>query len=326
VLLPACAGPTRGIAPPGAEKPSVQQVVDRAVQATLKAHAAKGFGESNLAISLVDLTAPDPERGLERGGFRDDVPIYPASVVKLFYLVAAYRFLEDGNVTASPELDRALRDMIVDSSNDATSHVVDVLTGTTSGPELADAERTEWELRRGAVQRYFAGLGFTGINVVQKTWGEGPFGRERVFYREDFSNRNLLTTSATARLLTEIVQGEAVNAWRSEQMRRDLSASSEDPDAEGLGFTARGLPAGAKLWSKSGWMSRVRHDAAYVELPSGRKFVLVVFTEGEKFAGDRELLPSVVREIIIGMEQLHWVRRLASAGCCSGSAASRRFR
>lgn len=67
-------------------------------------------------------------RGIER--------IYPASVVKLFYLVAMAEWLEGGMVNDSPELDRAVRDMIVDSSNDATSLVVDILTGTSSGPML----------------------------------------------------------------------------------------------------------------------------------------------------------------------------------------------
>ena len=68
-------------------------------------------------------------RGIER--------IYPASVVKLFYLVALYEWIEKGMIATSAELERATHDMIVNSSNDATSLVVDILTGTTSGPELS---------------------------------------------------------------------------------------------------------------------------------------------------------------------------------------------
>lgn len=307
--ITACAGPARergGTSVPGAGTPRLplQAVVDRAVHTTLNTWGPKGFKEENLAVSLIDLTRDD---AIERAGFRDEVAIYPASVVKLFYLVASYRWIEDRRFVPTAEFERSLRDMILESSNDATGHVLDVLTGTTSGPELPDGEREQWEEKRRAVQRYFEGLGYAGINVVQKTWNEGPYGRERAFYREDFSNRNRLTTAATARLLTEIARGEAVNAWRSEQMRallqRDLERPSDDPNAEGLGFSGRGLPKGSKLWSKAGWMSRVRHDAAYVELPSGRKFVLVVFTEGTEFAEERELLPSVVREIVNGMEQ-----------------------
>ena len=64
-------------------------------------------------------------RGVER--------IYPASVVKLFYLVAVHEWLEKAMIQTSAELERAMKDMIIDSSNDATGLVMDVLTGTTSG-------------------------------------------------------------------------------------------------------------------------------------------------------------------------------------------------
>ena len=68
-------------------------------------------------------------------GNRATERVYPASIIKLFYLVAIWEWAKKGMIKTSPELERAIRDMIVDSSNDATSLVVDVLTGT-SGPEL----------------------------------------------------------------------------------------------------------------------------------------------------------------------------------------------
>lgn len=74
-----------------------------------------------------------PVRGFQ---YRGDVRLYPASVVKLFYLVAIHEWLEGRMLQNSTELERAIQDMIVESSNDATSYIVDSLTGTTSGPEL----------------------------------------------------------------------------------------------------------------------------------------------------------------------------------------------
>jgi hypothetical protein len=59
------------------------------------------------------------------------------------------------------------------------------------------------------------------------------------------------------------------------------------------------LPHGAKLWSKAGWTSETRHDAAYVELPDGRKFVLVTFTANH--ADEREIIPHIAREILAGI-------------------------
>ena len=89
--------------------------------------------------------------------------------MKLFYLVAAHHQMEAGLLKQTPELDRALHDMIVESSNDATHYVVDALTGTTDGPELDEVALREWTHKRDAMNRYFAGLGYEKINVNQKT-------------------------------------------------------------------------------------------------------------------------------------------------------------
>ncbi|HIK43745.1 MAG TPA: serine hydrolase, partial [Leptolyngbyaceae cyanobacterium M65_K2018_010] len=121
--------------------------------------------------------------------------IYPASVVKLFYLVAAQEWLEQGMVPPSAELDRALRDMIVDSSNDATSLVIDVLTGTTSGPELPPGPFETSQYQRNLINRFFQSLQWPEletVNLNQKTWCDGPYGRERAFVGEHYENRNRL--------------------------------------------------------------------------------------------------------------------------------------
>ncbi|MEO8378844.1 MAG: serine hydrolase, partial [Acidobacteriota bacterium] len=56
------------------------------------------------------------------------------------------------------------------------------------------------------------------------------------------------------------------------------------------------LPAGSRLWSKAGWTSEVRHDVAYVELPNGRKLILVIFTRGT--ADDVTLIPAITRSVL----------------------------
>lgn len=303
-------------AEPAARTPrTLQELVDEAARVALARFADKGLQEKNLAITLIDLRAAKGARlsGLMRqsprefkASFRGDVPIYPASVVKLFYLAAAYRWLQDGKLKETDELRRALRDMIVESSNDASHYVLDALTGTTSGVELPPTEMQEWAMKRNAVNRYFASLGYTGINVNQKPWCEGPYGRERVFLGEKFENRNKLTTDGTARLLAEIVAGESVTPEASRKMlellKRDLSARSDDPDDQAHGFTGSALPAGARLWSKAGWTSTARHDAAYIELPDGARFVLVTFTTDH--SQEHDIIPTVARTIIAGLSSI----------------------
>ena len=244
-------------------------------------------------------------RGVER--------IYPASVVKLFYLVAIAEWLESGMTPPSAELDRAMRDMIVDSSNDATSLIVDILSGTTSGPELPNGPFETWKFQRNIVNRYFQSLGWQeleSINVNQKTWGDGPYGRERAFLGELMENRNMLTTNATARLLHSIVGGVTVSSVRSQAMmtlmKRSLNPADlkQDDENQVTGFFGAGLPQDAQLWSKAGWTSQVRHDAAYIEIPSLQPYLLVVFIEGKAHSKNQAILPFVSRQVAAAMSKL----------------------
>lgn len=241
-------------------------------------------------------------RGVER--------IYPASVVKLFYLVAVYEWLAQGMISSSAELDRAVRDMIVDSSNDATSLVVDVLTGTTSGPELPPGPFETWKYQRNIVNRYLQSLQWPElqtVNVNQKTWCDGAYGRERAFVGETLGNRNMLTTDASARLLHSIVGGVAVSATASQSMMQlmhrslDPAVLEADPENQVTEFLGGGLPREAKLWSKAGLTSQVRHDAAYIELPGKPPYLLVVFTEGKPQSQNKTLLPFISQQFVQAM-------------------------
>ncbi|MDT5157879.1 MAG: hypothetical protein QOC99_3286 [Acidobacteriota bacterium] len=284
-----------------ASSPRLQRIVDAAARVALERFKGKGFAEKNLAFTLIDLT--DPQH-TEQASFRGAEPVYPASVVKLFYLVASHRWFEDGRLKETAEFDRALRDMIVDSLNDPAHYILDALTGVSNGEELSPDKLKKWAERRNAVNRYYASLGYTGINVNQKPWCEGPYGRERQFYGPKFENRNRLTTDATARLLAEIVTGRAVTPARSlkmmELLKRDFSSGkSEGEDDQAHNFTALALAPGTRLWSKAGWTDTTRHDAAYIELPGGQRLVLVTFTTD--FAKERDIIPSIAREVIKGV-------------------------
>ena len=240
-------------------------------------------------------------RGFSYRGFER---IYPASLVKLFYLVAIQEWLEKGMLPDSLELQRAIRDSIIDSSNDATSLIIDTLTGTTSGPELPANPFETWKKQRNIVNRYFKSLGWAeleGINLNQKPWNEGPYGREKAFLGEMMENRNMLTTDSVARLLHSIIGGVAVSSDRSAQMmqllKRSLKlqdlAQYEAEENQITGFLGEALPQNAQIWSKAGWTSQVRHDAAYIEIPQLQPYLLVVFTKGKDNAKNKRILPFI---------------------------------
>ena len=117
-------------------------------------------------------------------------------------------------------------------------------------------------------------------------------------------NRNMLTSNASARLLHSIVGGVAVNPDRSKAMmtlmKRSLAPQdlAADPENQVTGFLGAGLPLSANLWSKAGFTSRVRHDAAYIECPDHPPYLLVVFTEGQDHSQNEAILPFVSGKIL----------------------------
>jgi beta-lactamase class A len=272
--------------------------VDAAVKETCAEFTVPALRPDQLAVTVTDLRGPVPVRASHRGGAR----IYPASVIKLFFLAYAHRLMEDGRLADTPELRRGMRDMIVDSYNEATSYVVDAVTGTTSGPELPAADLAAWHEQRGVVTRYFQSLGYPNVNAQRKPWGEGPYGREQQDMTVHPPARNFLSTDDTARLLEEIATGRCVSPARSAEMlallARNPLATNADPDDQGTGFSGPALPPGAKLWSKAGWVSWARHDAALIELPGGGRIIIVTFTDGREHANNRAIIPAVVRRLL----------------------------
>ena len=245
-----------------------------------------------------------PVAGATWGGDRQR---YPASVVKLVYLVAAEAWLQRRLIEEDPELRRALADMVGDSSNDATSLVVDLLSGTRSGPDLPPERLAGWASQRRLVNSWLDSLAWPewqGSNACQKTWSDGPYGRERQFYGTALENRNRLSTDGTARLLQAVIAGAVVSPPACERMRQllrrslDLGLRAADPENQVDGFLGQGLPEGARLWSKAGWMSQARHDAAYVEADGVDPLLLVVFSEGSACAKDTELLPAIAASLV----------------------------
>jgi beta-lactamase class A len=285
----------------------LQRMLDGIISDLLKKYPNDSFKQTEIAATLIDLRDP---KDLRFAHFRGDEKIYPASVVKMFYMNALERQLEDGKVTMSKELERGLRDMIVVSSNEATQYILDVLTDTSSGAELPQKEFDKWQYKRNRVNRFYSAMGFNNINVNQKTFCEDAYGIEQQSRNYKGENRNALNTDATAILLAEIVLGRMNTPERTrammDLMKRDPFAKSDDPDSQNTGFSGKALldmkMTDARIWSKAGWTSRARHDAAYIETADGLKFVLVVFTENH--ANDREVIPTVVKTVITGLRQM----------------------
>jgi beta-lactamase class A len=202
-----------------------------------------------------------------------------------------------------PDVPRALKEMIGVSDNDATAYIIDSISDTCSGPELQGWRLRHFINKRRVVNHYLNPMGYD-ISAMAKPWSFGPFGRDlQLMGGPDRPNRNRATSNSFASLLLWIVRKRAVSPQASETMmallERPLNPPRKDEN-QVTEFIGEALPAGSKLWSKAGWTSEVRHDAAYIELPSGSKWIVVIMTRGT--ADDKTLIPAMTRTLLGELE------------------------
>ena len=263
--------------------------------------------QENIAITCIRYDKQSPSTSSGYGtGWNSNRNFYPASVVKIVYALATQVWLQQDLIVDSEELRRALHEMIANSNNDATSYILDLLTGTTSGPSLNKSNYQAWKIQRQLINNWLEELQWSEIqnwNCSQKTWNEGPFGREKDFYGENNENRNSMTTDGSARIFESLMTKEMLPKVASEKLIKNFLRSldpfirKQDLNNQVDGFLGEGLPYSSKLWSKAGLMSEVRHDVAWWEAPNKNPMLVAVFTIGEKLVKDRFLLPAIGSEL-----------------------------
>ncbi len=214
-----------------------------------------------------------------------------------------------------PELNRAMADMIMWSSNNATNYVIDLLTDTTGDTLLPDAQMAQWIAQRQGVNRFFAQLGWPeakGMNICQKLMDDDRYGREKQFVtRDGKNNHNCLSSDFVARLLSEICTGRFLDSATSLAAATLLKRSlTEDfkalPHAQVNGFLGERLPENLQYYSKAGWngwtgdalSSYNRHDSAHFLLSQDQcnaygAITIVVFSHGKAVSEDITFLPQI---------------------------------
>jgi beta-lactamase class A len=272
------------------KNPELELAAKNAAEQTLKDFPK--LTADNLAISIVDVTKPTT---IDRGDWHGDAPFYPASVVKLYIMAEVFH----QKLQADPEVARALGEMIRLSDNDATAFLLDLISDTCPGPNLEGRTLAKFIEKRRVVNRWFASMGYD-ISAMAKPWSFGPFGREKQLMGGDARpNRNRSSANSFASLLLWIVRKRALSGADSDAMLALIERPLNPPRADEnqvKEFIGESLPAGSREWSKAGWTSEVRHDAAYVELPGGRKLILVIMTRGT--ADDVKLVPAIAKSVL----------------------------
>ena len=238
------------------------------------------------AISIVAVAVgPEGRAEIDLAG---DRPFYPASVMKLFILAYVAYQLDRGILTMTDELQRAARDLIRDSNNDATGYLIDLACGTTPGPELAGSELEVFVARRAAMNTFFADQFGLDVEVRNRTYNEGPYGREVQLMGANRTFRNRLTPRAATHLMAAVVTGDGFSSARAAWMRELLTRAHPGPveppvvdsaEPQGPASFPAALPGSVPSLSTAGWMSEVRHDVLARRRGQAGWEVVAVFTE-----------------------------------------------
>ncbi|MEM6327643.1 MAG: serine hydrolase, partial [Bacteroidota bacterium] len=138
------------------------------------------------------------------------------------------------------------RRAITTSSNLATNLMMEVLT--------ADS-----------VQATTLALGGDGMLVLRGV-------EDLLAFEQGLSNR--ATAAGLAALMEAIRDGRAVSPEASREMV-DILLQQEFGE-----MIPAGLPEGVRAAHKTGWITRIHHDAAIVYPPEAEPYVLVILTEG----------------------------------------------
>ena len=237
--------------------------------------------------------------GLIGAGWRSGIPQDPGGLERLAYLIACERWLQRDLLLDSPELRGAMAATAREANPDATGLVVDLLSGTTSGPSLPAERQRAWGQQRQLVNDWLASLAWPeleGCNACQKIWREGPFGRERDWFGSDGSNANRFSSDALARLLDGVISGTLVSPPACQRLRALLRrplASADDRTA--LERSAAELPQGMPLWGLVDGAGRSSHAVLYGEPQGQLPFLLVLLDRG---GASDPLLAALLQELL----------------------------
>lgn len=264
----------------------------------------------NLSIFLIDLTSNT------FGAYQPEKRLFPASVSKLFWLIALFKY-EEEQILNDKISTEDLYGMMQDSDNNPASRILDALTNTKSGEDLSEAALAQWTAKRETINDFYMRAGYEDLNISQKNFPipdeklEDPIGSDKAI-RGDENNptRNYLTTKAIARLLYEIETGQAVSPAYSQQakdlMARDFEKEAAKEYDSIVGFLGEGLnPAEVLLYSKPGWTSSSRQDAAIIySADSSLRYILVMIGDDKAYADDETFFPEVSNYIFQQMSAL----------------------
>lgn len=263
-----------------------------------------------LPTKPLSITIIDAKTG-KYAGYQQHKLRYPASVVKLFWMVYFYAQAEKGILSEAKFLD-ALSDSIKKSDNKAASIILDTVTNTKSSQNLANKEYQIWLQKRLKINQFYQQANYNQINLSHKTFpipnSSNPRGSDlRMRLSSSKIIRNEMTTQQVGRILYEIYNRQSVSQICSQKMLNLLTINAQTRYLKKneknsvefnpvKGFLSESLPSKVYFAGKAGWTSTRRNDAAIIATPDGEAvYILVVFGEDRSYARNWKILPKFSR-------------------------------
>ena len=254
----------------------------------------RSLKKENLQVSLIDLSRADHPWSAHVNG---EQRIYPASVVKFIYLIAAYRWMEEKKIELDAEWQLNLKKMIRLSDNQATRWVLYKLTGAGPGEALSHDKYIEFREKRLVVKQWLKTMGLHNLHCVHPTYdGNGDlFGRDLQFLKDrffanvtisqpgGFPNRLSVTALDITRLLALLATGHLLNPENTKAvlnlMKRDIT---EQKYLELRIAGGADRIHGMQVYSKSGTYGETFADVGIVQAEDSTQLVLAVFIQRKK--------------------------------------------
>ena len=269
--------------------------------------------KQNLPTEKLSITLIDIDRN-RIAGYQQHIPRYPASVVKLFWMVALEAEINQGLIANNKYTKTDLKEMILKSDNDAASRIVDTLTRTKSSQsQLSSQNFIKWKNRRQKLNRFFQKAEYKNINVSQKTLPISepnmmePEGTElQLLANSSGSTSNQITTYHAARLMYEIFTEQAISKESSQKMadllKRDLNPQAwknNPPSTEGFNpvenlFGESLSQKNIDFASKAGINSTSRHEVAYIATKDGKaRYIIAAFGKDVAYSESNTIFPDM---------------------------------
>ncbi|ERT04343.1 beta-lactamase enzyme family protein [Lyngbya aestuarii BL J] len=293
----------------------LQAIIDQVINQV----SQQKLSTSSLSIHLIDV------QNKTFAEYRSQTPRFPASITKLFWMVALFAQVEAGiqpneMISYTDECQSDICKLIKKSDNEAASHILDELTQTSSQNNPATETYENWLKKRHYINQFFQKADYKNIDISQKNYPipelkmEEPQAWElKMRGNPKQPIRNKITAEQTSRLMYEIVTQKAVSPEASSQMmnllEQDLDPKvwkqqESNPIQGFLGESLAGLDI--RFLSKVGWTSETRFEVAFIQSKSSQvAYILTVFGEGKEYGENWEIFPTISRLVYDKMTELN---------------------